>query len=80
MMTDLNSVLPANSPLLITNAADINASGEIAVQAYDSDVGDCVAALLTPTGNAIGSADGVVETRSVGRQNHSPRKRSQDAS
>ncbi len=49
VITDLNSVLPADSPLLITNAADINSRGEIAVQAYDSNVGDFVAAVLTPS-------------------------------
>ena len=49
VMTDLNSFLPAGSPLLITNAADINSQGEIAVQAYDSNVGDFVAAVLIPS-------------------------------
>jgi probable HAF family extracellular repeat protein len=68
VMTDLNSVLPANSPLLITNAADINSLGEIAVQAYDSTVGDLAAAVLSPVGNAIGSVDGVAETRNVERK------------
>ncbi len=51
IMTDLNSVLPAGSPLLIWNAGDINSRGEIAVQAYDSNVGDFVAAVLIPAGN-----------------------------
>jgi probable HAF family extracellular repeat protein len=68
VMTDLNSVLPTNGPLLITNAADINSLGEIAVQAYDSNVGDFVAAVLTPTSNAIGPVDGVAETRNVERK------------
>ena len=67
VMTDLNSVLPANSPLLITNAGDINSRGEIAVQAYDSNVGDSVAAVLIPTTNSAGPADGVAEIRNVER-------------
>jgi probable HAF family extracellular repeat protein len=58
VMIDLNSVLPADSPLLITNAADINSLGEIAVQAFDSTVGDFVAAVLTPSGNDDGHALG----------------------
>ena len=49
VMTDVNSFLPAGSPLLITNAGDINSRGEIAVGAYDSNVGDFVAAVLTPS-------------------------------
>jgi probable HAF family extracellular repeat protein len=51
VMTDLNSFLPADSPLLITNAADINARGKIAVQAWDQTVQDFVAAVLMPTGS-----------------------------
>jgi probable HAF family extracellular repeat protein len=68
VMIDLNSVLPANSPLLIVNAADINSRGEIAIQAYDSNVGDYVAAVLMPTGNAAGATDGVAEIRDVERK------------
>ena len=67
VMTDLNSVLPANSPLLITNAADINSRGEIAVQAYDSNVGDSVAAVLIPITNSAGPDAGVAEIRNVER-------------
>ena len=51
VMIDLNSVLPVDSPLLITNAADINSGGEIAVQAFDPTVGDSVAAVLIPSVN-----------------------------
>ena len=67
VMTDLNSFLPAGSPLLITNAADINSRGEIAVQAYDSSVGDSVAAVLVPITNSAVPADGVAEIRNVER-------------
>jgi uncharacterized membrane protein len=51
VMIDLNSVLPANSPLVITNAADINSNGQIAVQAWDQTLQHQVAAVLTPSGN-----------------------------
>ena len=57
MLTDLNSLLPASSPLLITNAADINSRGEIAVQAFDQTVQDFVAAVLTPSGTDNGPSE-----------------------
>ena len=50
VMTDLNSVLPANSSLVITNAADINSTGQISVQAWDQTLQKQVAAVLTPSG------------------------------
>ncbi len=49
VMIDLNSVLPANSTLVITNADDINSSGQIAVQAWDQTLQHDVAAVLTPS-------------------------------
>ncbi len=49
VMIDLNSVLPANSPLVIANAADINSSGQIVVQAWDKTLQKQVAAVLTPS-------------------------------
>jgi probable HAF family extracellular repeat protein len=47
-MMDVNSFLPQNSPLLIQDAADINACGEIAIQALDQTTGEDVAAILIP--------------------------------
>lgn len=47
-MLDLNSLLPANTGLVIKNAVAINCSGQIACEAYDSNTGEIVAALLTP--------------------------------
>jgi probable HAF family extracellular repeat protein len=51
VMTDLNSFLPADSPLLIMNGEDINERGEIVGQAYDSNVGDLAAVVLIPRGD-----------------------------
>ena len=47
-MIDVNSFLPQNSSLLVTNAADINSCGEIAIQALDQTTGEDVAAVLIP--------------------------------
>lgn len=68
VMTDLNSFLPADSPLLIINAADINSRGQIAVQAWDQSVGDFVAAVLTPSGAAGGSLEGAAQAKNVDRK------------
>lgn len=51
VMTDINSVLPAGSPLVMATANDINSRGEIAIQAFDPAFGDFVAAVLIPSGN-----------------------------
>ena len=48
-MIDVNSFLPQNSPLLVTNAADINSCGEIAIQALDQTTGEDVAGVLIPS-------------------------------
>jgi probable HAF family extracellular repeat protein len=49
VMIDLNSVIPANSALVITNAADINSTGQIAVQAWEQTLQKQVAAVLIPS-------------------------------
>jgi probable HAF family extracellular repeat protein len=74
-MTDLNSVIPADPPLLITNTADINSSGQIAVQACplvnntcDPTVQDFVAAVLTPSSTDDGPLGAVAEARIAQRQ------------
>lgn len=63
MMTDLNSFLPMNSPLLITNAEDVNERGEIVGQASDSNAGDLVAFVLTPSCDGIVPVNSIVEPR-----------------
>ena len=68
VMTDLNSFLPADSPLLITNPADINSRGQIAFQAWDQSVGDFVAGVLTPSGAAGGSLEGAAQAKNVDRK------------
>ena len=68
VMTDLNSFLPADSPLLITNAADINSRGEIAVQAFDPTLQDFVAAVLIPSGTNDGSLGATAQTENVQRK------------
>jgi probable HAF family extracellular repeat protein len=65
VMTDLNSFLPASSPLLITNAADINSRGEIAVQAFDQTLQDFVAAVLIPDGNEDPSLGAAAQTENI---------------
>ena len=52
-MTDLNSLIPANSPLYLANAQSINARGEIVGIAVDTATGDTRAFLAVP-GNAGG--------------------------
>jgi probable HAF family extracellular repeat protein len=68
VMIDLNSVLPVDSPLLITNAADINSRGEIAVQAWDQTLQDFVAAVLTPSGSEDGPLGNDAEAKTVQRK------------
>lgn len=68
VMTDLNSVLPVDSPLFITNAADIGSRGEIAVQAFDQKLQDFVAAVLTPNGNDDGPFGDNAERNNVQRK------------
>ena len=65
VMTDVNSFLPAGSPLLITNAGDINSRGEIAVQAFDQTVQDFVAAVLIPDGDEDGPLGAAAQTENV---------------
>jgi probable HAF family extracellular repeat protein len=65
VMTDVNSFLPAGSPLLITNAGDINSRGEIAVQAFDPTVQDLVAAVLIPDGDEDGPLGATAQTENV---------------
>jgi probable HAF family extracellular repeat protein len=68
VMTDVNSFLPPGSPLLITNAADINSRGEIAVQAFDRTVQDFVAAVLIPDGNQDGPLGATAQTENMQRK------------
>jgi probable HAF family extracellular repeat protein len=68
VMIDLNSVIPLDSPLLITNAGDINSGGEIAVQAFDPSVGDFVAAVLIPSTIDDGALGGAAEAKNVQRK------------
>ena len=48
VMTDLNALIPANSPLYLMNAFGINDSGEIAGLALQISTGDVHAFLATP--------------------------------
>jgi probable HAF family extracellular repeat protein len=68
VMIDLNSVLPVDSPLLVTNAADINSRGEIAVQAWDQTLQDFEAAVLTPSGSEDGPLGNDAEAKTVQRK------------
>jgi probable HAF family extracellular repeat protein len=54
VMTDLNSLIPANSPLFLILACSINARGELAGIGVN-DAGDAHAFLATPIGSAAGS-------------------------
>jgi probable HAF family extracellular repeat protein len=73
VMTDLTSVL-VDSHLVITNAADINSRGEIAVQASDPTLPDpilghpVIAAVLIPSGSDGGPVVGVAETKIFQRE------------
>jgi probable HAF family extracellular repeat protein len=55
VMTDLNALLPLDSPLDAVEALDINDSGEIVGQAYQWSNGDFPAFLAVPVLNADGS-------------------------
>jgi probable HAF family extracellular repeat protein len=66
VMTDLNSVV--DSTLLITQGADINSRGEIAVQAFDPTVQDFVAAVLIPDGDEDGPLGATAQTENVQRK------------
>jgi hypothetical protein len=57
-MTDLNNVIPADSPLYLLSANDLNDGGEIVGQAYDQSNGSTPAFLAKPSlkgGRAIPS-------------------------
>jgi len=56
VMTDLNTVIPPNSPLYLLSANDVNDRGEIAGQGYDPVSGDAPGFLATPS-----SSDDAVE-------------------
>jgi probable HAF family extracellular repeat protein len=47
-MTDLNTVLPAGSPWLVTEADSINSRGQIVGGAFNAVIGEVHAILLTP--------------------------------
>jgi len=48
VMTDLNTLAPAGSPLYLVAGFDINDRGEIVGQAYDQNTGDTPAFLAIP--------------------------------
>ncbi len=48
-MTDLNSLIPANSPLYLMHGFSINSSGEIVGFAYNTETGNIDAYVAVPT-------------------------------
>src|SRR5271166_6368606 len=69
-MTDLNSLIPPNSPLYLLHGYGINSSGEIVGLAYNTNAGEVHGFLAVPTnhGGQAGSAfvpadNGSTETR-----------------
>ena len=67
-MTDLNSLIPPNSPLYLLHGFGINSAGEIVGSAYDSSTGDVVGFLAIPIhfGGDAGSASSPVGSGSGG--------------
>jgi hypothetical protein len=52
--TDLNTVLPADTPWYIFNTASINDAGQIAASGFNMNTGEVHAVLLTPI-SAVGA-------------------------
>jgi hypothetical protein len=55
-MTDLNTLIPANSPLYLVFPFVINDGGEIAGMAIETSTGDAHAFLATPSKSASATA------------------------
>jgi probable HAF family extracellular repeat protein len=71
VMTDLNTLVPGGgSTLFLLEALGINDRGQIAVQAYDANSGDCCAFLLTP---AHGEATSDTVTVAPGETSQRPK-------
>ena len=62
VMTDLNTLIPANSPLYIVFALGINDAGEIAGQAVEKSTGNLVGFVLTPLHSSAASKSSAAET------------------
>jgi probable HAF family extracellular repeat protein len=62
VMTDLNTLIPANSPLYIVFALGINDAGEIAGQAVEKSTGNLVGFVLTPLHSAAAGKGSAPET------------------
>jgi probable HAF family extracellular repeat protein len=57
VMTDLNALIPANSPLYLMSAFDLNDAGEIAGMALETSTGDVHAFVATPAESSAASRD-----------------------
>ena len=57
-MTDLNTLIPANSPLYLIGANSVNARGQIAGTAFDQTTGATVPFLATPCGEQNSESEG----------------------
>src|SRR5208283_5374048 len=64
-MTDLNALLPPDSPLDLVQGLDINDAGEIVGQAYQWSNGDFPAFLALPLLNADGTLTAAPQASSV---------------
>jgi uncharacterized membrane protein len=58
VMTDLNTLIPAGSPLFLVGAFSINSRGEIAGTAFDPRTGEMPAFLATPCDERRADDDG----------------------
>jgi len=65
-MTDLNTLIPANSPLALLLACGINSRGEITGLAVDKATGEAHGYLLTP-GGSVGSVPALLPDASSAR-------------
>jgi len=65
VMSDLNALIPANSPLYLMFACAINDLGEIAGQAFETSTGEVHAFLATPIPGKAGNESFSPEARSA---------------
>ncbi len=71
VMTDLNTLIPAGSPLFLLVAVDINSRGEFVGFAFQTSTLEVHAYLATPSNNGVGSESATPTAR--GETSESPK-------
>jgi hypothetical protein len=62
VLTDLNDLVPADSPLVFTDPSDINSRGQIVGLSFQKSTGDMHAFLLTPSNSEVAGDSAAIAT------------------